>query len=232
MYKVLIFLFIVNKHNLKQKQMRLDELASRLIILESKVNYLSTGVYDVLPVASDINELNARLTMLEATVDMLVAEKTNEVMSTIASTEGTTPDVDVIVSLSPSATFPEASEIVTAIVQAQVELPAIESEAVAGAVATAITAVVTAQPEVVTEPSDMTDAILVALTDYQAEFDETEIVSAVEMVSEIISNAGVEITEEIKEQIAIAIGAQPDPALDAIEARLDAVEAKYSSLVK
>jgi len=211
--------------------MRLDELASRLIILESKVNYLSTGVYDVSPVASDINELNVRLTMLETTVDMLVAQKTNEVMAAVASTDGTTPDVETIVSLSPSATFPEASEIVTTIVQAQVELPAIESEAVAGAVAAAITAVVTAQPEVVTEPSDMTDAILVALTDYQAEFDETEIVSAVEMVSEIISNAGVEITEEIKEQIAIAIGAQPDPALDAIEARLDAVEAKYSSLV-
>jgi hypothetical protein len=212
--------------------MRLDELASRLIILESKVNYLSTGVYNVLPVASDITELDARLTMLETTVDMLVAQKTNEVMATVASTEGTTPDVETIVSLSPSATFPEASEIVTAIVQSQVELPAIESEAVAGAVATAITAVVTAQPEVVTEPTDMTDAILVALTDYQAECDETEIVSAVEMVSEIISNAGVEITEEIKEQIAIAIGAQPDPALDAIEARLDEVEAKYSSLVK
>jgi hypothetical protein len=232
MYKVLIFLFIGNKLNLNQNQMRLDELASRLIILESKVNYLSTGVYNVLPVASDITELDARLTMLETTVDMLVAQKTNEVMATVASTEGTTPDVETIVSLSPSATFPEASEIVTAIVQSQVELPAIESEAVAGAVAAAITAVVTAQPEVVTEPSDMTDAILVALTDYQAEFDETEIVSAVEMVSEIISNAGVEITEEIKEQIAIAIGAQPDPALDAIEARLDAVEAKYSSLVK
>jgi len=231
MRTVLDFLFINNKHNLKQKQMRLDELASRLIVLESKVNYLSTGVYDVLPVASDINELNARLTMLEATVDMLVAEKTNEVMSTIASTEGTTPDVDVIVSLSPSATFPEASEIVTAIVQAQVELPAIESEAVSGAVAAAITAVVTAQPEVVTEPSDMVDAILVALNDYQAEFNESEIESAVEMLSTIISNTGTEVTDEIKDQIAVAIGAQPDPMLDAIEDRLNIVEAKYSTLV-
>jgi hypothetical protein len=211
--------------------MRLDELASRLIVLESKVNYLSTGVYDVLPVAGDINELNVRLTMLETTVNMLVAEKTNEVMSTIASTEGTTPDVDVIVSLSPSATFPEASEIVTTIVQAQIESPAIESEAVAGAVAIAITSILTAQPEVVTEPSDMTDAILVALTDYQAEWNEDEIESAVEILSTIISNTGTEVTDEIKDQIAVAIGAQPDPMLDAIEDRLDAVEAKYSSLV-
>ena len=211
--------------------MRLDELASRLTILESKVNYLSTGVYDVLPVTNDIIELDARLTMLETTVDMLVAEKTNEVMSTVASTDGTTPNVDTIVSLSPSATFPEASEIVTTVVQSQVESPAIESEAVAGAVAIAITAVVTAQPEVVTEPSIMTDVILTALTDYQAEFNETEIESAVEMLSTIISNTGIEVTDEIKDQIAVAIGAQPNPMLDAIEDRLNIVESKYNTLV-
>jgi len=51
------------------------------------------------------------------------------------------------------------------------------------------------------------------------------------MLSTIISNTGTEVTDEIKDQIAVAIGAQPDPMLDEIEDRLNIVEAKYSTLV-
>jgi len=211
--------------------MRLDELASRLIILESKVNYLSTGVYNVLPVASDITELDARLTMLETTVDMLVAQKTNEIMSTVATTEGTTPDVDTIVSLSPSATFPEASDIVSAVVQSQVELPAIESETGAAAIATAITSVVTAQPEVVTDADMMIEVILNAIAD-QPSVPAEEADQTVEALGKIISNVtGQDVTEEIKAQIIEAITSEPNPILDSIEARLDAVESKYNTLV-
>ena len=211
--------------------MRLDELVSRLIVLESKVNYLSTGVYNVLPVANDLTELDARLTMLETTVDMLVAQKTNEIMSTVATTEGTTPDVDTIVSLSPSATFPEASDIVSAVVQSQVELPAIESETGAAAIATAITSVVTAQPEVVTDADMMIETILNAIAD-QPSVPAEEADQTVEALGKIISNdTGQDVTEEIKAQIIEAITSEPNPILDSIEARLDAVESKYNTLV-
>jgi len=211
--------------------MRLDELVSRLIVLESKVNYLSTGVYNVLPVANDLTELDARLTMLETTVDMLVAQKTNEIMSTVATTEGTTPDVDTIVSLSPSATFPEASDIVSAVVQSQVELPAIESETGAAAIATAITSVVTAQPEVVTDADVMIETILNAIAD-QPSVPAEEADQTVEALGKIISNVtGQDVTEEIKAQIVEAITSEPNPILDSIEARLDAVELKYNTLV-
>jgi hypothetical protein len=211
--------------------MRLDELVSRLIVLESKVNYLSTGVYNVLPVANDLTELDARLTMLETTVDMLVAQKTNEIMSTVATTEGTTPDVDTIVSLSPSATFPEASDIVSAVVQSQVELPAIESETGAAAIATAITSVVTAQPEVVTDADMMIETILNAIAD-QPSVPAEEADQTVEALGKIISNVtGQDVTEEIKAQIIEAITSEPNPILDSIEARLDAVESKYNTLV-
>jgi hypothetical protein len=211
--------------------MRLDELVSRLIVLESKVNFLSTGVYNVLPVANDLTELDARLTMLETTVDMLVAQKTNEIMSTVATTEGTTPDVDTIVSLSPSATFPEASDIVSAVVQSQVELPAIESETGAQAVATAITTVVTAQPEVVTDADSMVNDILDAIADQPAVPSE-EADQTIDAVSAIIASVtGEDVTEEVKAQILDAVTSEPNPILDSIEARLDAVELKYNTLV-
>jgi hypothetical protein len=215
--------------------MRLEELAARLTILDAKVNYLTTGVYNVIPVTNGLSELDARLTVLETTVDALVSQKTNEVMTSVAiadSSDNITSNVETIVALSPSATFPDAAEIVTAIVQSQVESPAIESEAVAGAVATAITAIITAQPEVVVEASEITEAIITSLNDYQAVWNESEFDNAVDSIATIINEiTGEETTDEIKDQIAVAIGSQPDAILDAIEARLNIVEAKYSTLV-
>jgi hypothetical protein len=217
--------------------MRLNQLASRVAILESKVNFLMTGEY-VTPVSFEnvtAIDIDARLTLVETTVDMLVAQKTQEVMTTIAtadSSDGTTPSVDAIVALSPSATFPEASEIVSAVVQSQVELPAIESETAAAAVATAVATVVTAQPEVVTDADKMTDAILDAIANQPAVSAE-EADQAVEAVAVIISSiTGEEITEEVKAQITEAVTSEPDSTLDAIETRLNAVEAKYNTLVK
>jgi hypothetical protein len=218
--------------------MRLEQLATRLSILESKVSFLMTGEYTT-PASTDnvtAMDIDARLTLVETTVDMLVAQKTQEVMATIAtadSSDGTTPSVDAIVALSPSATFPEASDIVNAVVQSQVELPAIESETAAAAVATAVATVVTAQPEVVTDADKMTDTILDAIADQPAVPAGTEADQAVEAVSAIIASVtGEEITEEVKAQITEAVTSEPDSALDAIEARLDAVEAKYNTLVK
>jgi hypothetical protein len=218
--------------------MRLDQLATRVALLESKVNFLITGEY-VAPVSTDnvtTIDIEARLTLVETTVDMLVAQKTQEVMTTIAtadSADGTTLNVDAIVALSPSATFPEASDIVSAVVQSQVELPAIESETAAAAVATAITTVVTAQPEVVTDSNMMIETILDALNNQPAVPAGTEADQAVEAVSAIIASVtGEEITEEVKAQIIDAITSDSDPVLDAIEARLYVVEAKYNTLVK
>jgi len=217
--------------------MRLDQLATRVALLESKVNFLITGEY-VAPVSTDnvtTIDIEARLTLVETTVDMLVAQKTQEVMTTIAtadSADGTTLNVDAIVALSPSATFPEASDIVSAVVQSQVELPAIESETAAAAVATAITTVVTAQPEVVTDSNMMIETILDALNNQPAVPAGTEADQAVEAVSAIIASVtGEEITEEVKAQIIDAITSDSDPVLDAIEARLNVAEAKVDTLL-
>ena len=218
--------------------MRLDQLATRVALLESKVNFLMTGELTAPSSIDNVTamDIDARLTLIETTVDMLVAQKTQEVMATIAtadSADGTTPSVDAIVALSPSATFPEASDIVTAVVQSQVELPAIESEIVAETVATAVTTVITAQPEVVTDSEKMVDVILDALSNQPAIAAGTEADQAVEAVSAIIASiTGEEITEEVKAQIVEAITSDSDPLLDAIETRLDAVEAKYNTLVK
>ena len=218
--------------------MRLEQLATRLSILESKVSFLMTGEYTT-PASTDnvtAMDIDARLTLVETTVDMLVAQKTQEVMSSIAtadSSDGTTASVDAIVALSPSATFPEASDIVSAVVQSQVELPAIESESAAAAVATAVATVVTAQPEVVTDADKMTDTILNAIADQPAVPAGTEADQAVEAVSAIIASVtGEEVTEEVKAQIMDAVTSEPDSALDAIESRLNAVESKYNTLVK
>ena len=218
--------------------MRLDQLATRVALLESKVNFLMTGELTAPSSIDNVTamDIDARLTLIETTVDMLVAQKTQEVMATIAtadSADGTTPSVDAIVALSPSATFPEASDIVTAVVQSQVELPAIESEIVAETVATAVTTVITAQPEVVTDSEKMVDVILDALSNQPSIAAGTEADQAVEAVSAIIASiTGEEITEEVKAQIVEAITSDSDPLLDAIETRLDAVEAKYNTLVK
>jgi len=218
--------------------MRLEQLATRLSILESKVSFLMTGEYTT-PASTDnvtAMDIDARLTLVETTVDMLVAQKTQEVMSSIAtadSSEGTTPSVDAIVALSPSATFPEASDIVSAVVQSQIELPAIESEVVAETVSTVVTTVITAQPEVVTDSEMMINTILDVLSNQPAIAEGDEANQAIDAVSDIISNIiGEEISEEVKAQIVDAITSDSDPLLDAIEARLDAVESKYNTLVK
>jgi hypothetical protein len=218
--------------------MRLEQLATRLSILESKVSFLMTGEYTT-PASTDnvtAMDIDARLTLVETTVDMLVAQKTQEVMSSIAtadSSEGTTPSVDAIIALSPSATFPEASDIVSAVVQSQIELPAIESEVVAETVSTVVTTVITAQPEVVTDSEMMINTILDVLSNQPAIAEGDEANQAIDAVSTIISNIiGEEISEEVKAQIVDAITSDSDPLLDAIEARLGAVESKYNTLVK
>jgi len=218
--------------------MRLEQLATRLSILESKVSFLMTGEYTT-PASTDnvtAMDIDARLTLVETTVDMLVAQKTQEVMSSIAtsdSSEGTTPSVDAIIALSPSATFPEASDIVSAVVQSQIELPAIESEVVAETVSTVVTTVITAQPEVVTDSEMMINTILDVLSNQPAIAEGDEANQAIDAVSTIISNIiGEEISEEVKAQIVDAITSDSNPLLDAIEARLGAVESKYNTLVK
>ena len=215
--------------------MRLEQLATRIALLESKVNFLITG--ELTPVSVDgitVETIDARLSLVEITVDMLLVQKTKEVMISVASSEATeAPSVEAIVALSPSATFPEASEIVAAVIESQIQLPAIESDAVTATVATAITTILTAEAEVVTDSAKMIETILDALTNQPAIADGTDAEQAIEAVSAIIASlTGEEITEEIKAQIVDAIVSDSDPLLDSIETRLDIVEAKYNTLVK
>jgi hypothetical protein len=217
--------------------MRLEQLATRIALLESKVNFLMTGEFT--PVSVDginVETIDARLSVVETTVDMLVAQKTKEIMTSIASadaSEGVTIGTEAIVALSPSATFPEASDIVSAVVESQVDLPAIDSEEASALVATAMTTIITAQPEVVTNSDLMVNTILDALTNQPSIVEGTDADQAIDAISVIITNiTGEEVSEEVKLQIQNAIFSESDPLLDDIEARLDIVEAKYNTLVK
>jgi len=217
--------------------MRLEQLATRIALLESKVNFLMTGEFT--PVSVDginVETIDARLSVVETTVDMLVAQKTKEIMTSIASadaSEGVTIGTEAIVALSPSATFPEASDIVSAVVESQVNLPAIDSEEASALVATAMTTIITAQPEVVINSDLMVNTILDALTNQPSIVEGTDADQVIDAISVIITNiTGEEVSEEVKLQIQNAIFSESDPLLDDIEARLDVVEAKYNTLVK
>ena len=211
---------------------RFDDLAARLVAVEAKLAALTGTAVNQSP--ADIDELDARLSLVEAQVDALVSAKTQEHIDAIVAAPADAAPVAVedVVALSPSADVPAAAELVWEVVQAQVEADPVEHAEVAEVIAVAVQTVIHAEPEVVTVPEAITAAILEAVAELPAPAPEA-VEAAVAAVAEIIAIAtGVEeVAPEVTEQISSAVAAQSDPVLDAVEGRLDTVEAKVDALL-
>ena len=216
--------------------MRLEDLAARLVAVEAKLANL-TGTTVNTDSATSIEELDARLTLVEITVDQLIAVKTQDHVDAIVAAaaqavESIQNAVESVVALSPSADHAKAADIVADVVTAQAVADPVENSEVADIVSAAVQAVVAAEPEVVTDPVAITAAIMEAVADMPAPAPEVA-QAAAEAVAEVIAAAtGVEaVAPEVVQQVVEAVATPADPALDAIEARLDAAEAKVDTLL-
>jgi len=213
--------------------MRFDDLATRLVAVEAKLATL-TGTTVNSDTPATIADLDSRLSVVEVQVDHLIAEKTQEHVDAIVSApaDAAPVTVDQVVALSPSVDVPEAAAIVSNVVAAQQSADAITDDNAAAAVAAAVSAVVTADPAVVTNPEAITIAITSAVAEVPAPAPEVAAATSA-MVSDIIAAAtGVDkVSTAIQAQVAVAVATPSDADLDALEARLNAVEPKVDSLL-
>jgi len=212
--------------------MRLDDLAARLVIVEAKLALLTGATFKTENAAS-IDELDARLSIVEVQVDQLIIEKTQSHVDEIIalSVNEVSIEVEDVVALSASVNVPEAASIVEDVVLAQIEAPAIEHEEVTAVIAAAVTAVITADPSVVTDPEAITAVITEAVAEVAVPADEVH-EETVDAIVQIISAAtGNNVSDEVKQQVSDAVATPSDAALDAIESRLAVAEAKVDSLL-
>lgn len=213
--------------------MRLEDLAARLVVVEAKLATLTGAVVNTEHAVS-IEELDKRLSIVEIHVDQLIAEKAHSHIDAIISAPADEARVGVedLVALSPSADHEEAAAIVGDVIAAQHEADAIEHPEVADIVKAAVLAVVTADPEVVTDPNAIIAAITTAVAEMPAPTEQAaeEVAAAVAQV--VATATGVEeVHPEIHQQIVDAVTTPSDPALDNIEHRLNSVESKIESLL-
>jgi hypothetical protein len=219
-------------NNQKGTKMRFEDLAVRLVAVEAKLATL-TGTSVNTDNALNINELDARLSVVEAQVDQLIAEKTQKQIEDIvaAPADAATVAVGAVVALSASADVPQAANVVADVVFAQVEAEAIADPEVAAIVAAAVAAVVAADPEVVTDPIAIATAITEAVAEIPAPSPEVAQAAAAAVAGIIAVATGEEVKQEMHEEIVAAVTTPADPALDDIEARLNVAEAKVDSLL-
>jgi len=213
--------------------MRLEDLAARLVAVEAKLASL-TGTAVNTDNATSIEELDARLSVVEVQVDQLISEKTeSHIDAIVAAVANDAPvDVEEVVALSPSADHAEAADIVADVITAQVEAEPVAHDEVADIISAAVMAVVTAEPEVVIDPVAITEAIMQAVADMPAPAPEVAQAAADAVADVIATVTGVDtVAPEVAQQVADAIAVPSDPALDAIEARLNVAEAKVDGLL-
>ena len=212
--------------------MRFEDLAVRLVAVEAKLAAL-TGVDANSYIPTELQELDARLTLVEVTVNHLVTVKTQEQIQAIvaAPADNAPVAVEEVVALSASSDVPAAADIVADVVTAQVETVAIENPEVAAIVAAAVAAVVAADPEVVTDPVAITAAITEAVAEMPAPAPEVAAEAGAAIAEIIAAATGEVVAPEVHAEIAASVAAQSDPALDGIEARLNIAEAKVDSLL-
>jgi hypothetical protein len=215
--------------------MRFEDLAARLVAVEAKLANL-TGTTVNTYGATSIEELDARLTLVEITVDQLISVKTQDHVNAIVAAaaqavESIQAAVAEVVALSPSVNHEEAADIVFDVVTAQVEAEAVENPEVADIVSAAVQAVVAAEPEVVTDPVAITAAIMEAVADMPVPAPEVAAEVAAAVAEVIAAATGEEVAPEVHAEIAEAIATPADPALDAIEERLNVAEAKVDTLL-
>ena len=212
--------------------MRFEDLATRLVAVEAKLATL-TGTSVNTNNATSIEELDARLSVVEAQIDHLIVVQTQEHVDAIVSAPaGDAPvNVEEVVALSPSADVPAAADIVADVVSAQFEADSVTHEEVADIVAAAVMAVVKADPEVVIDPVAITSAIVEAVADMPTPTPEVEAEVADAVAQVIAAATGEAVSPEVHQQVVDAIAAPADTALDVIETRLNTAEAKVDSLL-
>ena len=212
--------------------MRLEDLAARLVSVEAKLATL-TGTAVNTDNATSVEELDARLSVVEAQVDQLIAVQTaSHIEEMVAAPAGDAPvEVEDVVALSPSAYHAEAADIVADVLTAQVEAELVEHTEVADIVTAAVMAVVTAEPEVVVDAVAITAAIIDAVAEMPAPAPEMAQEVAAKIAEVIATATGEEVAPEVHDDIFAAIATPADPTLDAIEQRLNVAEAKVDSLL-
>jgi hypothetical protein len=212
--------------------MRFEDLATRLVAVEAKLATL-TGTSVNTNNATSIEELDARLSVVEAQIDHLIVVQTQEHVDAIVSAPaGDAPvNVEEVVALSPSADVPAAADIVADVVSAQFEADSVTHEEVADIVAAAVMAVVKADPEVVVDPVAITSAIVTAVADMPTPTPEVEAEVADAVAQVIAAATGEAVSPEVHQQVVDAVAAPADSALDVIETRLNTAEAKVDSLL-
>jgi len=212
--------------------MRFEDLAARLVAVEAKLANL-TGTTVNTDSATSIEELDARLSIVEVQVDQLISAKIqSQVEAIVAAPAADAPvAVEAVVALSASVDVPAAADIVADVVTAQVEALSVEHTEVANIVAAAVMAVVEANPEVVVDTAAITEAIMSAVADMPAPAPEVAAEAAAAVAEIIAAATGEEVTSEVHQQVVEAVAAPADPALDAIEHRLNVAEAKVDSLL-
>jgi hypothetical protein len=212
--------------------MRFEDLAARLVAVEAKLANL-TGTTVNTDSATSIEELDARLSIVEVQVDQLISAKIqSQVEAIVAAPAADAPvAVEAVVALSASVDVPAAADIVADVVTAQVEALSVEHTEVANIVAAAVMAVVEANPEVVVDTAAITEAIMSAVADMPAPAPEVAAEAAAAVAEIIAAATGEEVTSEVHQQVVEAVATPADPALDAIEHRLNVAEAKVDSLL-
>lgn len=210
--------------------MRLQELAARLVVVETKLASL-TGVTPNTNQPVTLEDLDSRLSVVEVQVDRLLAEKAEKRVADIVAAPADKASVADVVALSASSNVPQAAEIVADVVAVQMEAPAIQDPEVAAIVTAAIKAVINSDPSVVADPEAIKAVITETVAHMPAPSADVE-EQATAAVAEVIAAAtGEEITSTVQEEIRDAVVTPSDAALDAIEARLTAAEEKVESLL-
>ena len=212
--------------------MRFEDLAARLVAVEAKLANL-TGASVNTNSATSIDELDARLSLVEVQVDQLITVKIQlQIDAIVAAPAADAPvAVEAVVALSASSDVPAAADIVADVVAAQVEAVSVQHTEVAEIIAAAVMAVVEASPEVVVDAAAITAAIMTAVADMPAPAPEVAAEVAAAVAEIIVAATGEVVTPEVQQQVVEAVATPADPALDAIEARLNVAEAKVDSLL-
>ena len=212
--------------------MRFEDLAARLVSVEAKLATL-TGTSVNTDNATSIEELDARLSIVEVQVDQLINAKIqSQVEAIVAAPAADAPiAVEAVVALSASVDVPAAADIVADVVTAQVEALSVEHTEVADIIAAAVMAVVAADPEVVIDPVAITEAIMTAVAEMPAPAPEVAAEAAAAVAEIIAAATGEAVVPEVAQQVAEAVATPSDPALDAIAYRLFVAEAKVDSLL-
>ena len=214
---ILLVLLVLNyMPSYKEGATMYDEGNCQSIAKENQNN-----IESLQPDMKKILDLQSKVDSIQSQIDAIVA----------APAADAPVAVEAVVALSASSDVPAAADIVADVVAAQVEAVSVQHTEVAEIIAAAVMAVVEASPEVVVDAAAITAAIMTAVADMPAPAPEVAAEAAAAVAEIIVAATGEVVTPEVQQQVVEAVATPADPALDAIEARLNVAEAKVDSLL-